>query len=153
MFARRMQRDTGQSRKCAYPFFVRGLSNVAQHLGDGTVLVRRGQRSSYRHPRARDCHSPWLASPLFKKCPIVRHHAGPVWDGKQPKAGNGERMETKRKQPPAGRPKKGLRVREVSIFSPFSGNFVSVSPVRGCFSFGFPFLPFPAIFLCHTGPA
>ena len=73
IFARRVRRDTVPSRKCDNPRLIRGVSNCAQHLRDGTVSVCRGQSAIVpSSPEARDCCSPWLASPLFKDAQIYR---------------------------------------------------------------------------------
>ena len=47
------------------PITVRGVSNCAQHLRDGTASVHGGQSAiAPSSAEARDCRSPWLASPL-----------------------------------------------------------------------------------------
>ena len=59
MYARPVRRDTVPSRKCDYPPLLRGVSNCAQHLRDGTVSVRRGQSAIVpSSAEARDCRSP-----------------------------------------------------------------------------------------------
>ena len=66
MSAHGVRRDTVPSRKCDYPILVREVSHCVQHLLDGTVAVRRGESAIVpSSPEARDCRSPWLASPLF----------------------------------------------------------------------------------------
>ena len=67
------------------PPLVRGVSNCAQHLRDGTVSVRRGQSAIVpSSAEARDCRSPWLASPLFANTqPKCSHSSLPQGSAKE----------------------------------------------------------------------
>ena len=89
-------------------------------------------------------------------------HAGLVWHGKRPKAGNGQNMENQmeKREPPPGQGQKCQKIGfsgEFSIYYPLSGHFWAMfAPSWGLFSILFSILsPFPASgrFPCHASPA
>ena len=89
MYAHGVRRYTVPSRNCDYPPLVRGVSNCAQHLRDGTVSVRRGQSAIVpSSAEARDCRSPRLASPLFTNTQFHGHQRSSSIRREAPRAQN-----------------------------------------------------------------